>query len=348
MGVVGWSGPRNCGRRTVGLPCTDTFSFFFLTKKSRVVAGGCMCDCCCCCCCEFHFGEEGWKLTEHVAEPKPLSPLCVCLDVFPPAPPTLSSEAGTLSVFSLTAGFPLVHKYGFLGSGAGQFAFAEEGPSGGICFVPATNTLLVRPRTLSHAVAVSPLVSLHILHPHATMAHLLPFFPTLTHTRHALAVCHRGPHTLPHTPTHNRMHAHPCPCCLPMLSPRITPSSSPTHTLPTPIHSRTHAPLQVAEHGNNRVQEVDVMAQAHVGFLCKPGAVQGPRAVAASPTLVAVSAWTSPDSEDHVVHLFNATSRAHLRVMGGGGLLNCPFGLRIIRGTIPWSPPHPINQAQRR
>ncbi len=47
-------------------------------------------------------------------------------------------------MFSLTAGFPLVHKYGFHGSGAGQFAFSDDGPSGGICFTPDANTLLVR------------------------------------------------------------------------------------------------------------------------------------------------------------------------------------------------------------
>lgn len=37
----------------------------------------------------------------------------------------------------------MVHKYGFHGSGPGQFAFSDDGPSGGIGFTPDSHTLLV-------------------------------------------------------------------------------------------------------------------------------------------------------------------------------------------------------------
>ena len=47
----------------------------------------------------------------------------------------------------------------------------------------------------------------------------------------------------------------------------------------------------VAEHGNNRVQEVDVVKGTHVGYLGPDGGLLGPFAVAASPTLIAVSSW---------------------------------------------------------
>jgi hypothetical protein len=91
---------------------------------------------------------------------------------------------------------------------------------------------------------------------------------------------------------------------------------------------------QVAEHGNNRVQEVDVMAQSHIGYLCRPGTIAGPRAVTASPSLVAVSAWSRGDSGQHVVCLFDAVSRVALRTLGGvcggeDGQLLCPRGLRV-------------------
>jgi hypothetical protein len=92
--------------------------------------------------------------------------------------------------------------------------------------------------------------------------------------------------------------------------------------------------LLVAEAGNDRVQEVDVVGRAHVGFLADRGSVQGPRAVDASPSFIAVSAWRARDSGPHVVHLFDATSRAQLRVLGGEagdgpGRLHRPVGLCI-------------------
>ncbi len=62
------------------------------------------------------------------------------------------------------------------------------------------------------------------------------------------------------------------------------------------------------------MQEVDVLrAPCHVSF---PISVPGPRAVATSPTLIAVSAWKTYDGGDHAVHLFDAVTYAPLRVAG--------------------------------
>ncbi len=79
------------------------------------------------------------------------------------------------------------------------------------------------------------------------------------------------------------------------------------------------------------------MARAHVGYLGPPGLLSGPRAVAACPTLLAVSAWKRELQGPHVVHLFDAGSRAHLRTLGhmyghGDGTLGCPNGLRLTAG----------------
>ncbi len=90
----------------------------------------------------------------------------------------------------------------------------------------------------------------------------------------------------------------------------------------------------MAEHGNDRVQEIDLTTQAHVGYLCAPGTLHGPRGVAASSTLIAVSAWRAEGVGDHVVHVFDAVTRGALRVLGWAcgsvdGQLDRPMGLRI-------------------
>jgi hypothetical protein len=168
--------------------------------------------------------------------------------------------------------------------------------------------------------------------------------------------------------------------------------------------------LLVAEAGNDRVQEVGVvpgegkgvclgMGLAHVGYLYPPGTVLGPRAVAASSTTIAVTAFSTgalgrsaslslpirrvtllrlvqpvvePQSRhirerppppslpshvrpratqtpplylaggegQHTVHLFDAASRAPLRVLGGGWLLDAlsPGPPRVL-GTACGSDP---------
>jgi hypothetical protein len=65
------------------------------------------------------------------------------------------------------------------------------------------------------------------------------------------------------------------------------------------------------------VQELDVIrAPCHVSF---PILVPAPRAIATSPSTLAVSCWKAFDSGDHAVHLFAADSYLPLRVVGGRG-----------------------------
>lgn len=92
--------------------------------------------------------------------------------------------------------------------------------------------------------------------------------------------------------------------------------------------------LLVTDAGNDRVQEVDVLAPAHVGF---PINVPGPRGVAASLSLLAVSAWEVAYMGDHLVRVFDAVTRTPVFVLGhgcgdGDGQLMCPRGLRLSRG----------------
>lgn len=106
--------------------------------------------------------------------------------------------------------------------------------------------------------------------------------------------------------------------------------------------------LLVTEAGNDRVQELavvrgglaavmDVTTQVevtHVGWLYPPGAVLGPRGVAASQDLIAVSAFATGGEGLHAIHLFHSASRAPVRVVGdgcgdGGGQLKSPHGVRL-------------------
>lgn len=79
--------------------------------------------------------------------------------------------------------------------------------------------------------------------------------------------------------------------------------------------------LLVTEADNDRVQEVDVMTPAHVGF---PIRMPGPCGVAASASLFAVSAW----KKKALVHVFDAGTRALLFALDCRFLVR-PFGLRI-------------------
>jgi len=99
--------------------------------------------------------------------------------------------------------------------------------------------------------------------------------------------------------------------------------------------------LLVADAGNDAVHLVDVVARTHVGYLAFPGSIAGPRGVAASGTspLVAVSAWKSYGSGEHVVVVYKGDGVVWevVRVIGGGfggpgsrdGQLKIPWGLRF-------------------
>lgn len=96
--------------------------------------------------------------------------------------------------------------------------------------------------------------------------------------------------------------------------------------------------LLVTDHGNDRVVEVDVLSLSYMASLFV-GEAYGARGVATSPSFIAVSCWDSWGvgmSYNTAVHLFNATSRAKMRVLGRGwgagrGQFVRPYGLRISR-----------------
>lgn len=98
-------------------------------------------------------------------------------------------------------------------------------------------------------------------------------------------------------------------------------------------HDTIRPTLLVPVFGNGRVQEWDVTAvdATHVGF---PIVIGHPRAVAASVLVIAVCAWEAWNEGDHVVSVYDATTRAPLHVIGHGygaqpEQLNCPYGLRL-------------------
>ncbi len=96
--------------------------------------------------------------------------------------------------------------------------------------------------------------------------------------------------------------------------------------------------LLVTDAGHDAVHVIDVVSQVHVGYVAAPGAIDGPRGVAARGSLVAVSAWRGGSGE-HVVRVFEGSgaSWSAVRVVGGGfggpgsadGQLKSPHGLRF-------------------
>lgn len=85
--------------------------------------------------------------------------------------------------------------------------------------------------------------------------------------------------------------------------------------------------LLVPDMDRHEVRLVDVQAPASRGVFCE---VQSPRAVAASPAFVGVTAWSKGGG--HGVHLFDAGTRALVRVLGQGlgtQHLNRPRGLHL-------------------
>jgi hypothetical protein len=97
--------------------------------------------------------------------------------------------------------------------------------------------------------------------------------------------------------------------------------------------------LLVTDAGQAAVHVIDVAGQVHVGYVAAPGAIAGPRGVAARGSLVAVSTWKSGSSTDHVVRVYEGSgaSWTAVRVVGGGfggpgsadGQLFRPCGLRF-------------------
>ncbi len=91
--------------------------------------------------------------------------------------------------------------------------------------------------------------------------------------------------------------------------------------------------LLVAEWGNDRVQEVDVLAPSHVRFWAEGGDVCGPFGVSASPTAIAVSEDGKARAQ-HRVLVFSVATGARIACIGGrpglaAGLLREPRGLRL-------------------
>jgi hypothetical protein len=97
--------------------------------------------------------------------------------------------------------------------------------------------------------------------------------------------------------------------------------------------------LLVTDVGHDAVHVIDVVGRVHVGYVAAPGAIAGPRGVAARGSLVAVSAWKCGGVGDHVVRLFEGSGATWTatHVVGGGvgapgsadGQLHRPFGLRF-------------------
>jgi hypothetical protein len=97
--------------------------------------------------------------------------------------------------------------------------------------------------------------------------------------------------------------------------------------------------LLLTDAGHDAVHVIDVAGRVHAGFMAAPGAILGPRGVAARGSLVAVSAWKKESSGEHVVQLFEGSgaSWTAVRVVAYGfgapgsadGQLDRPYGLRF-------------------
>jgi hypothetical protein len=97
--------------------------------------------------------------------------------------------------------------------------------------------------------------------------------------------------------------------------------------------------LLVTDAGHDAVHVIDVVGGVHVGYVAAPGAIAGPRGVAARGSLAAVSSWKISWHGENVVRLFEGSgaSWTAVRVLAGGfwgrgsadGQLYGPFGLRF-------------------
>jgi hypothetical protein len=103
-----------------------------------------------------------------------------------------------------------------------------------------------------------------------------------------------------------------------------------------PPHRRR---LLVVENVRNLVHVIDVVGKVHEGYLAEAGIIQGPVGIAATESMVAVSAWKYYHQRDHVVFLFGGDgdkwTRIHMLKTGFGapgsayGQLHCPHGVRF-------------------
>jgi DNA-binding beta-propeller fold protein YncE len=108
---------------------------------------------------------------------------------------------------------------------------------------------------------------------------------------------------------------------------------------PSSPGSRTGGPsplLLVTDAGHDAVHVIDVVGQAHAGYVAAPGSISGPRGVATRGSLAAVSAWKCWNKGAHVVHVFEGAGAVWepLRIVGAGfgpgdGQLSQPYGLRF-------------------
>lgn len=99
--------------------------------------------------------------------------------------------------------------------------------------------------------------------------------------------------------------------------------------------------LLVADTGQGAVHVIDVLHKVHVGYVGGLGSIVGPKGVAATCDMAAVTSWEWYNRGDHVVRLFTGEGAAWtpVRVLGGGfgypgpghGQMNCPEGLRFTR-----------------
>ncbi len=97
--------------------------------------------------------------------------------------------------------------------------------------------------------------------------------------------------------------------------------------------------LLLTDAGLDTVHVIDVVGRVQAGYVAVPGAIAGPRGVAARGTLVAVSAWKYELNRDHVVRVYEGSGAmwTAVRVVGGGfgapgsadGQLHRPYGLRF-------------------
>ncbi len=104
----------------------------------------------------------------------------------------------------------------------------------------------------------------------------------------------------------------------------------------TPYDGATRPLLLVTDAGHGAVHLVDVVGRTHAGYLAPPGSIEGPRGVATTRGLVAVSSWSHSDSGEHVVYVYEGSGSTwqRLRVLGSGcgahhGELVRPCSLRF-------------------
>jgi len=103
------------------------------------------------------------------------------------------------------------------------------------------------------------------------------------------------------------------------------------------VPSDLSRPLVVlSDAGHDAVHLLDVLDKRHLGYVATPKSISGPRGVATTRGMVAVSSWMSDDSGEHVVHIFvgGGSCWTRARVLGSGcgaydSQMDRPYGLRF-------------------